>query len=74
MSLKQIAVRIPESMHTYIKIKAAAESTSVQQVVTNIVSDYQSRDADYQAKLNQSVAKSLVALAQMNDAEVSHGV
>lgn len=81
MSLKLISVRVPESMHTYIKVKAAAEATSLQQVVTNIIADYQLRDSQYQSQLNQSVTDSLTALASLTQEtaaqateEMSHGV
>ena len=74
MSLKHISVRIPESMHTYVKVKAAAESKSVQQIFTNIIADYQSRDTQYQVQLNKSVTDSINALASITHEEVHHGV
>ena len=78
MSLKLISVRIPESMHTYLKIKAAKDQTSVQELVTQSIGEYQAKDTDYQNQLNQSVTDSLTALAQLtaaqDQAEVSHGL
>ena len=75
MTLKLISVRIPESMHTYIKVKAAAEGKTVQEVTNEALSFFQKNDTSYQQQLHQSVTDSLTALASITqDGEVSHGV
>ena len=67
MTLKLISVRIPESMHTYIKVKAAAEGKTFQEVTNEALS--------FQQQLHQSVTDSLTALASITqDGEVSRGV
>lgn len=63
MSLKLISVRIPESMHTYIKVRAASEGKTFQQLANEIFADHQSRDVQYQQQLNQAVTDSLNMLA-----------
>ena len=44
MTLKLISVRIPESMHTYIKVKAAAEGKTFQEVTNEALSFFQKND------------------------------
>ena len=75
MTLKLISVRIPESMHTYIKVKAASEGKTFQEVTNEALSFFQKNDTSYQQQLHQSVTDSLTALASITqDEEVSRGV
>ncbi|VWX29584.1 hypothetical protein ENHY17A_110097 [Moraxellaceae bacterium 17A] len=75
MTLKLISVRIPESMHTYIKVKAAEEGKTFQEVTNEALSFFQKNDISYQQQLHQSVTDSLAALASITqDGEVSRGV
>lgn len=76
MSLKLVAVRMPETMHTYLKCKAAVEKTTIQELFNTILSEYQAKDEQYQAQLKQAVTDSLNALAELTEKEqeVSHGV
>ena len=75
MTLKLISVRIPESMHTYIKVKAATEGKTFQEVANEALSFFQKNDISYQQQLHQSVTDSLTALASITqDGEVSRGV
>lgn len=76
MSLKLVAVRIPETMHTYLKCRAAVEKTTIQDMMNAALSEYQAKDEQYQAKLKQAVTDSLNALAELTEKEqeVSHGV
>ena len=75
MTLKLISVRIPESMHTYIKVKAASEGKTFQEVTNEALSFFQKNDTSYQQQLHQSVTDSLTALASITqDGEVSRGV
>lgn len=74
MSLKMITVRVPESTRKYLKQKAAAEDTTLQEVVNTIFTDYQSKDTQYKEQLDQSVTDSLNALAQFAEQGVTHGV
>lgn len=69
MSLKLMSVRIPESMHTYLKIKSAKDKVNLQDLVIQAIGDYQSKDIEYKAQLNESVTDALAQLA-----EVSNGV
>lgn len=69
MSLKLMSVRIPESMHTYLKIKSAKDKVNIQDLVTQAIGDYQAKDIEYKAQLNESVTDALAQLA-----EVAHGV
>lgn len=75
MTVKLISVRIPESMHTYIKVKAAAEGKTFQEIANEALNFFQKNDTNYQQQLHQSVTDSLTALASITqDGEVSHGV
>ena len=75
MTVKLISVRIPESMHTYIKVKAAAEGKTFQEIANEAFNFFQKSDTSYQQQLHQSVTDSLTALASITqDGEVSHGV
>ena len=75
MTLKLISVRIPESMHTYIKVKAAAEGKTFQEVTNEALSFFQNNDTSYQQQLHQSVTDSLTALASITQSEeVARGV
>lgn len=75
MTLKLISVRIPESMHTYIKVKAASEGKTFQEVTNEALSFFQKNDTSYQQQLHQSVTDSLTALASITqDGEVARGV
>lgn len=61
--LKILAVRVPETTHKYIKQKAIAKDLSMQELITQILLDYQKNDSDYQNKMNQSVTDALNGLA-----------
>ena len=75
MTLKLISVRIPESMHTYIKAKAAAEGKTFQEIANEALSFFQKNDISYQQQLHRSVTDSLTALASIaQDGELSRGV
>ena len=75
MTLKLISVRIPESMHTYIKVKSASEGKTFQEVTNEALSFFQKNDTSYQQQLHHSVTDSLTALASItHDGEVSRGV
>lgn len=75
MSLKLIAVRIPESMHSYLKIKSAKDKVSLQDLVTQAIGTYQAEDDAYQAELSQFAADALKSLPHLtNNKEVSSGV
>lgn len=56
MTLKLIAVRIPESSHKYLKHKAHIEGISVQQLMATIISCYQQNDTEYMQALDQLVS------------------
>lgn len=61
--LKILAVRIPEATHKYIKQKAITQDLSMQELIGQILMDYQKNDRDYQDKMNQSVTDALNGLA-----------
>lgn len=64
MSLKLISVRVPESTRKYLKHKAVADGTTVQEVVNTIFTDYQSKDSDYIAQLNNMGLTSFLQVTQ----------
>lgn len=74
MSLKLISVRVPESTHTYFKVKAAAEGKTFQQIANEALNFFQKNDPTYQAQLDQSVTESLNALAQFAEQSTPKGV
>ena len=75
MTTKMLAVRTPESMHTYLKVAAYKKGSSIQELVNEILADHQAKDPEYQGALNDLVTDSLTALASITqDEEVSRGV
>ncbi len=60
---KMLAVRVPDSLHTYIKHKALIEGKSVQQLAIDILSQYQKQDADYMTALDEMANQALQELA-----------
>lgn len=62
--IKTLAVRIPESVHTYLKHKAVQQKTSLQNVVTTILCEHQQHDTSYKAELDDSLAAALNAWQQ----------
>lgn len=61
--LKLLAVRVPDTTHKYIKQKAITNDLSMQELIGQILLDYQKNDSDYQQKMNQSVTDALNGLA-----------
>lgn len=61
--LKILAVRVPDTTHKYIKQKAISQDLSMQELIGQILLDYQKNDSDYQQKMNQSVTEALNGLA-----------
>lgn len=57
MALKPLTTRIPEACHKYLKNKANLEGLSMQELVAQIIIDYQKQDGNYLASLNQLVAE-----------------
>lgn len=53
MSLSLLAVRIPESMHKYIKHKCVTDQKKQQDLVREMIDLYQKQDPEYMEKLNQ---------------------
>lgn len=55
MTLKLIAVRIPESAHKYLKHKAHIEGISIQELMAKVIAHYQRNDTEYMQALDQLV-------------------
>lgn len=69
--LKILAVRVPENTHKYIKQKAIAKDLSMQELIGQILLDYQKNDSDYQQQMNQSLTDALNGLVKLQG-EKSH--
>lgn len=63
MSSKMLAVRIPETMHRYIRHKAVINDQTIQQVVCEIFTRHQMADADYMSALDELATDALHKLA-----------
>lgn len=63
--LKILAVRVPETTHKYIKQKAIAKDLSMQELIGQILLDYQKNDSDYQQQMSQSLTDALNGLANL---------
>ncbi len=72
MSKKQIAVRIPEAMHKYIKFKSVEVGISQQDLIAEIIAQYQQNDSQYMARFNAYTAGNTPT--DDTDVEVAHGI
>lgn len=50
MSKSTLSVRIPEDKHMYIRLKALHTGKQQQELVVEMIDQYQRRDAEYMAK------------------------
>ncbi len=60
MSLQQLGIRIPETMHKYLKHTALLQNKTQQELVREIIAEYQAKDTHYIDQLNQAGITSLL--------------
>ncbi|MDO4427740.1 MAG: hypothetical protein Q4B88_06385 [Moraxella sp.] len=60
---KMLAVRIPDTLHTYLSHRALIANKSKQQLVTEIIMQYQMSDADYMTALDDMATEALKNLS-----------
>lgn len=62
-----LAVRIPEDKHKYIQFKALTSGKQMQELVTEMIDDYQQNDAEYMSKFQDLIN------SKPNPEESNHG-
>lgn len=73
MSLSMLSVRIPETVHTYLKHTAVARKQPLQTIVSEALTQYQAQDSDYTERLNQAgISAFLQATAPAAETEAPH--